>query len=592
MELTYQRAQSTTFTIAKLRTLSLVALTLTAVVISVAVAFRFRNLNYQDPLLLDSTVGELATWMAGQSEEDDPESILGQYARDRAESRGEDSLDVSILLNDFQNLVFVWTIGVAVLGIGGIIGLATHARWDRSVLLVALVGLDALLFIIPTIDDDRMISAFGLHFNTLMTVVIGIVLLLGVLLFSTGKVTKILGFLVILSSLLVVWEGVKAFAESNDYAITVSQSSWNYTTYPTLANTLDALAAGEVDAVIVDRGDIDEIIAPETPDADNDDELTPEDSAYPTLRYLNGLNSTMGTSFFSVEPEFPRRLGVAVRAEDANKWSSVGDFVGENVGTIAGEFADERFLSAERQLVLLDLNILTDLNLPHLQMIAEAFLQPARRNGPFLLIRILGEKAIFTWGEAALGFASGALLGFALGAFFAHSRLMERSLLPYVVASQTIPILAIAPMVVIWLGASATAVAVIAAYLTFFPVTINTLRGLTSPDPMAIELMESYAANRWTIMWKLRFPAALPYIFTALKVSATASVVGAIIGELPSGIPDGLARAILDFSSDYSLISTPKLWASIVTAAFVGIIFFVAVSVVEHFTLRRYIRSS
>ena len=140
-----------------------------------------------------------------------------------------------------------------------------------------------------------------------------------------------------------------------------------------------------------------------------------------------------------------------------------------------------------------------------------------------------------------------------LGTVFAHSPLMERGLLPYVVASQTVPILAIAPMVVIWLGAGQLSVAVIAAYLTFFPVTINTLRGLQSPAAEQVELMRSYASSRWTVMWKLRLPAALPYIFTALKVSATASVVGAIIGELPSGIGDGLGRAILDFSSDYSL---------------------------------------
>ena len=92
-------------------------------------------------------------------------------------------------------------------------------------------------------------------------------------------------------------------------------------------------------------------------------------------------------------------------------------------------------------------------------------------------------------------------------------------------------------------------------------------------------------------MWKLRFPAALPYIFTALKVSATASVVGAIIGELPSGIGEGLGRAILDFSSDYSLISTPKLWASIIMAASVGIVFFVAVAILEQLIIGRYIRN-
>jgi NitT/TauT family transport system permease protein len=209
-----------------------------------------------------------------------------------------------------------------------------------------------------------------------------------------------------------------------------------------------------------------------------------------------------------------------------------------------------------------------------------------------LLIRILAEAGLYTWGEAIFGFIFGGILGFALGILFAHSRIMERGLLPYVVASQTVPILAIAPMVVIWLGAGSLAVSVIAMYLTFFPVTINTLRGLQSPDPMALDLMQSYAANSWTTLWKLRLPTALPYIFTALKVSATASVVGAIIGELPSSIRDGLGRAILDFSSDYSLISTPKLWASIVMAAFIGITFFVIVSVVEWFFLRNHHRNT
>jgi NitT/TauT family transport system permease protein len=146
-------------------------------------------------------------------------------------------------------------------------------------------------------------------------------------------------------------------------------------------------------------------------------------------------------------------------------------------------------------------------------------------------------------------------------------------------------------MVVIWLGAGPISVAVISAYLTFFPVTINTLRGLRSPHPTVLELMQSYAATRREILVKVRLPAALPYIFTALKISATASVVGAIIGELPSSIRDGLGRAILDFSSDYSLVSTPKLWATIMMAASVGIVSFVIVNVVEYLFLRSYGRS-
>lgn len=232
----------------------------------------------------------------------------------------------------------------------------------------------------------------------------------------------------------------------------------------------------------------------------------------------------------------------------------------------------------------------SDLNLPHLWDIFEAFGNPSRRNGP-PLINTLIEASIFTFREAIVGFLFGGILGFLLGVIFAHSDLLERGLMPYVVASQTVPILAIAPMVVIWLQAGWLSVAVIAAYLTFFPVTINTLRGLRSPDPVAIELMHSYAASRWDILWKLRVPAALPYVFTALKVSATASVVGAIIGELPSGIRGGLGGAILNFNSFY--ISGPsRLWAAILASAAVGIAFYVLVTAAETIVLRDRKRAS
>jgi NitT/TauT family transport system permease protein len=226
----------------------------------------------------------------------------------------------------------------------------------------------------------------------------------------------------------------------------------------------------------------------------------------------------------------------------------------------------------------------SDLNLPHLWDIFGAFSQPSRRNGP-PLIETLTSAAFFTFREAIVGFVFGAVLGFTLGALFAHIPLMERGCMPYVVASQTVPILAIAPMVIIWLKAGWVSVAVISAYLTFFPVTINTLRGLKSPDPLAVDLMNSYAASKWKTLWKLRVPAALPYIFTALKISATASIVGAIIGELPSGIRDGLGGAILNFNQYY--ISGPgRLWATILISAIVGIVFFLLVSLAEWLVLR------
>lgn len=232
----------------------------------------------------------------------------------------------------------------------------------------------------------------------------------------------------------------------------------------------------------------------------------------------------------------------------------------------------------------LEVKFTSDLNMPHLWDIFNALILPAQRNGP-PLVNVLAQAAVVTMQAAIAGFIIGTVLGLALGILFAHSNLFERALVPYVVASQTIPILAIAPMVVIWLNAGWWSVAILAAYLCFFPVTINTLRGLRSPDPRAIELMKSYAASRWTILWKVRFPSALPYIFTALKIAATTSIVGAIIGELPSGLGDGLGRVILNFNSEYA-IRPPKLWATILFVAIVGILFFITVSLIERVLTR------
>ena len=223
-------------------------------------------------------------------------------------------------------------------------------------------------------------------------------------------------------------------------------------------------------------------------------------------------------------------------------------------------------------------------------MIGALFQHPDSAS-PLLIVTLL-KAAGFTAKEAALGFAMGAVAGFVIGAILAHSRVLQRGFLPYVVASQTVPILAIAPMVVIWFTSPSVhapawiAVAVIASYLTFFPVAIATLRGLHAADHRALELMRSYAASPWTILWKLRFPAALPYIFAALKISATASVVGAIIGELPSSIQDGLGGQIINYSQYYTTQPT-GLWATNVIAAALGITFFLVILVTEKLVVRR-----
>jgi NitT/TauT family transport system permease protein len=250
---------------------------------------------------------------------------------------------------------------------------------------------------------------------------------------------------------------------------------------------------------------------------------------------------------------------------EAFKW------IGEQTGLKLGQFT------------------VNDRTLPHVHDIVGQLFEPSRRNGP-LLIEVLWDAALFTAKEAAVGFLLGASIGFGIAVILVHSRLLQRGLLPYIVASQTVPILAIAPMVVIWLGGRGLSdwlsVSVISAYLTFFPVTINTLRGLESADPRALELMRSYAANRLRILWKVRIPASLPFVFTALKVSATASVVGAIIGELPASIQSGLGGAILNFNQYYAS-SPPSLWATNLIAALLGIAFFLVVLLAEKLVVRK-----
>ena len=202
----------------------------------------------------------------------------------------------------------------------------------------------------------------------------------------------------------------------------------------------------------------------------------------------------------------------------------------------------------------IDLTLFNNTQLPHLADIIASLGEPAQRNGPPLWQMLL-ESVAFTFYSAFLGFVFGGVFGFALAVLFAHVSSLQRGMMPFVVASQTVPILAIAPMVVVWMGRVGNvtmAVPLIAAYLTFFPVTIYTLRGLTSMPPTALELMQTYAATTREIFFKLRLPNALPHIFTALKLASTASIVGAIIGELPSGIQTGLGIAILNFSRYYN----------------------------------------
>ena len=226
-----------------------------------------------------------------------------------------------------------------------------------------------------------------------------------------------------------------------------------------------------------------------------------------------------------------------------------------------------------------------DINLPHVWNIVIAMGRPFQSGKDLSLFQYLIGAALYTWREALLGFVLGSLLGLGLATAFVHSRLAERAFVPYVIASQTIPIIALAPLIVFALGQGVLSVVVIATYLTFFPVTIAMLRGLRSFDPRALELMRSYGASKTGIYTKLRLPASMPYFFTALKIAATASIVGAIIAEDTGAIKEGLGRVITTFNQYYAT-GPEKLWAAIFIAGVLGIGFFLVIRAAEIIVLR------
>ncbi|MEM9655054.1 MAG: ABC transporter permease subunit [Actinomycetota bacterium] len=230
-----------------------------------------------------------------------------------------------------------------------------------------------------------------------------------------------------------------------------------------------------------------------------------------------------------------------------------------------------------------------DLTMPHTWTIIGALLDPVRRGSDETLALFLLKSAWFTFREAAIGFLVGAGVGLGLALVMLRSRFLDRGLVPWINISQTVPLIALAPIVVTWgrttFLSDVQAVSLIAAYLTFFPVAVNGLAGLKSPDPASLELMRSYAASWWSTLFKLRLPAARPYLFPAFKLAATLSVVGSIVGEISAGVSGGLGRVILDFAGRYTT-GPEKLYAAVLAAGLLGLFVFSLATTVERRLVR------
>jgi NitT/TauT family transport system permease protein len=235
-----------------------------------------------------------------------------------------------------------------------------------------------------------------------------------------------------------------------------------------------------------------------------------------------------------------------------------------------------------------------DLSMPHLYTVLQRLGRPELTGGRPVWIVVLQASA-FTLSITAAGFLVGALVGLLLAVLMQRFRIAERGLLPYVILSQTVPLVALAPLVAGWSGNLSfgpyawhdwMTVSLIAAYLAFFPVAVGMLRGLQSPPAAGVELMRSYAAGWWRTLITLRLPASLPYLFPALRLAGAAAVVGAVVGEISTGTRGGIGRLIIEYSreatSDPAKVYTAMLGAAILGLVVAGLVGLLELPLMRH----------
>jgi NitT/TauT family transport system permease protein len=230
-----------------------------------------------------------------------------------------------------------------------------------------------------------------------------------------------------------------------------------------------------------------------------------------------------------------------------------------------------------------------DTAMPHVWEMFSRYGQPENRASDTPILVVVLRGAWFTFRIALAGLALGTAVGLGLAVLMARYKVVERGLLPYLVLSQTVPLIALAPLVVSWGGRLHVgafewprwlSAAVLGAFLAFFPVAVGTLKGLTSTPPASLELMDSYAASWRQTLFKLRFPAALPFIVPSLKLAATASVVGVVVAEISTGLAGGIGRLIIEYAREAT--SDPaKVFTAVFGAAALGLVMAAIVAVVD-----------
>lgn len=235
-----------------------------------------------------------------------------------------------------------------------------------------------------------------------------------------------------------------------------------------------------------------------------------------------------------------------------------------------------------------------DRAMPHVWQMFARYAQPERRGSDHAVFLAVLAGSWFSFRLALTGFVLGTLVGLGLAILMARFRVVERGLLPYLVVSQTVPLIALAPLVVSWGGKLHIgefewprwlSAAVMGAFLAFFPVAVGALKGLTTTPPASLELMHSYAASWRQTLFKVRFPAAVPYLIPALKLAATASVVGVIVAELSTGLSGGVGRLIIEYARQ-ATGDPPKVFTAVIGAAILGMMMAGLVALLDHRLMR------
>ncbi len=235
-----------------------------------------------------------------------------------------------------------------------------------------------------------------------------------------------------------------------------------------------------------------------------------------------------------------------------------------------------------------------DTAMPHVWEMGDRLFDDESRTSDRAIWRVVLAGAWYSFRVAFAGFLIGALVGVGLATVMARFHVVKRGLLPYLVVSQTVPMIALAPLVVSWGGRLHIggwewprwlSVAVLGAFLAFFPVAVGTLRGLESASTTSLELMRSFAASGSQTMRKLRFPAAVPFMVPALKLGATASVIGVVVAEISTGLRGGVGRLIIEYARQASG-DPPKMYTALLGAALLGLAMFGLVSVFETVLMR------